>query len=507
MAGVGVPGRFDGLAVAPAGSRTALIEFGPAAMEVSLLIATTDGVFHAIDSRSLPPVSAADVTAVGLAAIVAAVVETLRVAGISSPSDLHGLYLSGDVAADPAVRQAFQPLCANQQLRYAAPQPVSVLPRAVVPPPRARHAAAPSPGSAAVPRLVWIVAAAVATLVVTAVAIGFFVTSGGDDHPRYPTAAVGKSGDFNYSAVDAGAGRLYVGNQQDKSVSVVDTANRKAVATIPLPDRPMGVAVDPALHRLYVVGRGDGSSPSADKASLFIIDTGSNQIVRTLVTGRQSWGVAVDSASHRVYVVNVYGFETSTDAHRTNPNGASTLSVIDPQSQSIVASIDIGANAMNIAIDPGTRTAYIAAQHINSSNTIDTLVAVGLDTNRVIDSFGVGKDVNNTFDLAVDPAFHTVYVTVDGKVMVVDPATKSVVRAFDAKGYPSIALDPVAHAAYVNVSDGSTKLLVLDTRTGSVTATIDCGKESVHGVGVDPQSHTVYVLAYDSVLFVSPPKS
>ena len=57
----------------------------------------------------------------------------------------------------------------------------------------------------------------------------------------------------------AAAPFAYVPNSDDGTVSVIDTATDTVVATVPVGQAPIGVAVHPAGTYAYVTNRGDGS--------------------------------------------------------------------------------------------------------------------------------------------------------------------------------------------------------------------------------------------------------
>ena len=59
--------------------------------------------------------------------------------------------------------------------------------------------------------------------------------------------------------MDPAAGTVYVTNQGEGTVSVIDAAAGTVTATIPVGTDPDGVAVDPATHTAYVANLRDGT--------------------------------------------------------------------------------------------------------------------------------------------------------------------------------------------------------------------------------------------------------
>src|ERR1700712_4002252 len=81
------------------------------------------------------------------------------------------------------------------------------------------------------------------------------------------------------------APKAYIGNFKDSTVSVVDTASGKVVATVPVATGPHGMAMSPDGRFVYVSG--DGSS------SLSVIDTATDAVAQTLEVGPTPHGVAL----------------------------------------------------------------------------------------------------------------------------------------------------------------------------------------------------------------------
>jgi YVTN family beta-propeller protein len=89
----------------------------------------------------------------------------------------------------------------------------------------------------------------------------------------------------------------YVPNFNSNTVSVIDTANNNAVvATVPVRNGPLGVAVKPDGTRAYVT--------NAFSNNLSVIDTSNDTVVATVPVGSTPQGVAVKPDGTRGYVVN-----------------------------------------------------------------------------------------------------------------------------------------------------------------------------------------------------------
>jgi YVTN family beta-propeller protein len=186
----------------------------------------------------------------------------------------------------------------------------------------------------------------------------------------------------------------YVTNHLDDSVSVIDTARNTVVATIPGFILPIGVAITPdgtepnerddrrqqsLAYATNNVSTIDGSNFPASAVS--VIDTGRNTVVATIPVGQFPKGVAIPPDGTHAYVAN---------------QGDGTVSVIDTARNKVVATIRVGAGPVGVAITsdgthpsehddrPHQPLAYV-------TNLIDNTVSV-IDTvrNKVVATIPVG---------------------------------------------------------------------------------------------------------------------
>ncbi len=87
----------------------------------------------------------------------------------------------------------------------------------------------------------------------------------------------------------------YITNDSN-NVSVVDTATNTVIATIPVGNSPVGVAVDPAGRRVYVANSSDNN--------VSVINIKTKKVRRTIPVGTDPEGIAVNPAGTRIYVTN-----------------------------------------------------------------------------------------------------------------------------------------------------------------------------------------------------------
>jgi YVTN family beta-propeller protein len=98
--------------------------------------------------------------------------------------------------------------------------------------------------------------------------------------------------------VDEAANKIYVANYVGDSVTVIDGATMKPVATVPAGHHPQALAVDGKRHRIFVA--------NTHSNNVTVIDGTTNQVLATLPGGANPYAVAVDPESGDAYVAN-YG--------------------------------------------------------------------------------------------------------------------------------------------------------------------------------------------------------
>jgi YVTN family beta-propeller protein len=266
---------------------------------------------------------------------------------------------------------------------------------------------------------------------------------------------------------------IYVTNEYDESVSVIDAATKPVVfASIPVGKYPQGVAVAPNGEYAYV------ANESSDSVS--IIDTDTNTVIDTLLDPSFDGptGVAFSNDGKVAYVTNTFN---------------DTLSVIDTGSGEVIESIDLDdpvdpvyPSPVGVAVAPvGTPNAgYVYVAGLNSGEVL----VVDPTNYSVVDritGFLYPKG------LAVNPITGDVYVGQLGAVSVITPAgTISVDQQPIAieSTLGGVAVTPDGSSVYLagpgESGVGAGEVAVFDTATTNVTyVTVGDGPS---GVAIGP---------------------
>lgn len=151
---------------------------------------------------------------------------------------------------------------------------------------------------------------------------------------------------------------------------------------VPVPGlaAPNGLAVNPAIDRVYVASR--------NTDSLFVLDGSDRTVLAELPVGDQPFGVAVNSASGRVYVANF---------------GDGTMIVIDGLTNQVLTTVPLAAELTFVAVNPATNRVYAV------SHAASTLFVVDGASNAVLNAASTGGNVG-AFGLAVSESLDRVYV-------------------------------------------------------------------------------------------------
>ena len=123
----------------------------------------------------------------------------------------------------------------------------------------------------------------------------------------------------NGVAITPDGSNVYVTNSGSNNVSVINTTNNIAYASINVGLNPHGVAVTPDGTKVYVANEGSNN--------VSVIDTTSKTIYASVPVGKYPFGVAVTPDGTKVYVAN---------------EGSNNVSVIDTATNTVTTTVNVG---------------------------------------------------------------------------------------------------------------------------------------------------------------------
>jgi YVTN family beta-propeller protein len=237
------------------------------------------------------------------------------------------------------------------------------------------------------------------------------------------------------------------------------------------------VAYAPLLLALLVLAPGttEAAGPPAyitncDDNTVSVIDTASNTVTATVPVGACPGGVAVMPDGAHVYVAN---------------SVSATVSVITAASNTVTATVPVGLNPQGIAATPDGSRVYVA----NSDGNTVSVIATASNTVTATVPVPAGSF---PFGIAITPDGAHAYVTsVFGSVSVIATASNTVTAVPVGLLLFGAAVAP--DGAHVYVSNGSAgEVSVIATSSNTVTASVPVGN-SPFGVAVTPDGARVYV--------------
>jgi DNA-binding beta-propeller fold protein YncE len=228
-------------------------------------------------------------------------------------------------------------------------------------------------------------------------------------------------------AVDEATDTIYVADVADNSVSVINgaTCNGKVVsgcsqtpATVALGPNtsPEVPAVDQATDTVYVPNNGDGTVSVIDGATCNAsVTTGCTNTPPRLSVSGGPGAAAVDQATNTVYIASAAGSDGAGGPGSVDViNGATCDATVTSGCGQTPPSVPVGSNPDDLVVDPVTQSVFVVNQLDSTVSVIDGASCNALDT------AGCGQrppDVAAGFFsgyLDVDIASDTVYVANNG---------------------------------------------------------------------------------------------
>ena len=323
----------------------------------------------------------------------------------------------------------------------------------------------------------------------------------------------------NFAALDTTHGTLYVSSSPPNragDVSLIDAVrctarDQSGCPTIPpafaVGSVPDAIAVNDATHTAYIANSADGTVSVVDTHVCAATTVALCRHPRaTIAVGNTPAGIGIDTASDTVYVTN-YGSNTLSviDGARCNARTTSDCGTPPP----VVAT---GSGPLNVALDPGTHTAYVVDQNQNAVSVINTRHCNRNDHSgcgQTAPTVAVGDE---PWDVIIEDTTHTAYVSnnADNTISVLDTRTCDAAQVTGCRATPptlsggegprGMALDPATRTVYV-ADSGDRTVAVLDASTCDAGHPTGCSQKPAFlnvgafpdAVALDEAAQTVYV--------------
>jgi len=281
--------------------------------------------------------------------------------------------------------------------------------------------------------------------------------------PGEPVLLPGVHGKFDFIRLDAGANRLLLGHEENKSFDVFDIGSGKLLKVIPT-STSQDAAVDVKRGNYYVSGN--------DPARMVIVDAAKLEITGEVPLESDTDLIAFDPQTGLVHECN---------------DKAGEEWVIDPVSKKVVATIKFeGKGVEDLAFDTNYNHLYQAVKGT------DTVAVINPASNKVTETWPCAPD-KGVHGIAIAPEYNCLLVACAGKLILFDCSTGKVVSRADTSGrVDEIAYDPGLHMAYCASRQG--KISPVAVEDSKLTKLDDVPDENGTGdIVVDPKTHIVWI--------------
>lgn len=236
-------------------------------------------------------------------------------------------------------------------------------------------------------------------------AAGQLIILGAADIASGPKASIAVGAHPAHVIADAEGNRAYVSSSADDSITVIDLANGKTVATIATGDYPHGLRMSPDGKSIYVANVQDGT--------VSVISTEMLSEAARINVGTAPVQVGFTPDGKRVYV-------SLRDVNK--------VAVIDTQSRTVTARIDVGRAPIQVHVTPDGRFVYVANQGTETEPD-DTVSVIDVASGTVVNTIQTGKGAHGV-SVTNDGAFVFITNIVAGTVSQIAVDSQSVIETY-----------------------------------------------------------------------------
>ncbi len=209
--------------------------------------------------------------------------------------------------------------------------------------------------------------------------------------------------------------KIYVSNEKDNTVSIIDSETLKVEKTVEVGQRPRGITITKDGKHLLVCASDD------DTVQVFDIET--MKLVRTLPSGPDPELFIIHPSGNPLYIAN---------------EDDNLVTVVDLKTNKVIGEIPVGVEPEGMGISPDGNVLVNTSETTNMAHFIDT------KTFKVLDNVLV--DSRPRFaEFIADGSKLYVSSEIGGTVSVIDPKTRKIIKkiTFKIPGVTQEAIQPV----------------------------------------------------------------
>ncbi len=251
---------------------------------------------------------------------------------------------------------------------------------------------------------------------------------------------------FWLTVVPAFAHWVYVSNEKDNTISVIDTETNEVINTLEVGERPRGITLSRDYKHLFVC--------ASDSDAVQVYDIATGNLLHNLPSGEDPEQFVLHPDGSHLYIAN-------------ENNAVAT--VVDTESRTVVAQIDVGVEPEGMAVSHDGKWAIVTSETTSMAHWIDT-ATFELRDNTLVDARPREAEFTR------DDRELWVSSEIGGTVAVIDAGTRQVTKTISfaipgvsrdriqpvgieltADGhFAFVALGPANHVAVIDRTDGDT---------------------------------------------------
>jgi len=232
-----------------------------------------------------------------------------------------------------------------------------------------------------------------------------------------------------FNATITHAYTVYVSNEKDNTVSVIDGESHEVIDTITVGERPRGMVLSNDGKTLYIC--------TSDEDHVEVYDLESKQLLHSLPSGPDPELMALDHEGKHLYIAN---------------EDDNLVTVVDVQERLKVVEIPVGIEPEGIGLSPDGKWLVNTSETTNMAHFINT-ESLEIEDNVLVDTRP------RVAQFTADGSEVWVSSEIGGTVSVIDVETKAIKHKieFEVAGLVPESLQPVGVKI---ASDGSDKVYV-----------------------------------------------
>ncbi len=218
-----------------------------------------------------------------------------------------------------------------------------------------------------------------------------------------------------FAASPAWAYMVYVSNEKDNTMSVVDSTTMEVVKTVKVGQRPRGITISHDGKFVYLC--------ASDDDTIEVIDTATLEIVDTLPSGPDPELFVLSPDGKKLYVAN---------------EDDNLVTVIDLATKKVLAEVPVGVEPEGMGVSPDGKVMVNTSETTNMAHFIDT------ESHEIVNNVLV--DSRPRFaEFKPDGSEVWVSAEIGGTVSVIDNASREVTHkiTFEIPGLRAESIQPV----------------------------------------------------------------